>query len=718
MAKIEDLVKRISDEKLRDEIAAEVRELKKHKQFGLVFEEHLPEMLRLPKVAIRIGNLVVQRDAPGNDVWRVIGIKGKNATCRQPINPGKYDEEKKTEFPLAELVLVVSFGEPIYPVLTPVDRIARGGPDKPWHILINADNYHALQLLLYAYERKVDVIYIDPPYNTGARDWKYNNDYVDESDTWRHSKWLSMIKKRLLLAKRLLKPRSGVLVVTIDEHEITHLPLLLREMFPELTLRHITAVTNPKGVTQGGFSRVEEYVLVCTAAGSVPIGRGDDYLSPEPEEGYENATGKRPRWKGLLRSGKEAARSDREDMFYPILVNPTRQAVCGVGEVLPLPMMPDFNAKIKGLTAVWPVRRDGSLGRWGVGPSTLRRLLEKGYVAVGNYDPHRNSFGISYLSRSVRDQLAAGLLEVVSYDEVKNLVDVRYVDLSQRKIKTVWHRTRHDAGAHGADLLKSILGEDKGFSYPKSLYAVEDTLAPFVRDKREALILDFFAGSGTTLHATVRLNAEDLGRGRRQCILVTNNEVEEKRAEESRDQGNYPGNTAYEQHGICESVTWPRCKYVIQGHRDDSTKLPGQYLNGREMKEGFGENMEYFRLDFVDPAQVERGDAFEGILPILWMMAGAIGERESRRGSMPWYLAKHSPFAVLIQETRFGEFQERLRERKEIRHVFLVTDSEDNFALMRHELGRKYHCMQLYKSYLDNFRINTVDRHASAKNAD
>ena len=116
MAKIEDLVKRISDEKLRDEIAAEVRELKKHKQFGHVFEEHLPEMLRLPKVAIRVGNLVVQRDAPGNDVWRVIGIKGKNATCRQPVNPGKYDEGKKKEFPLAELVLVVSFGEPIYPI--------------------------------------------------------------------------------------------------------------------------------------------------------------------------------------------------------------------------------------------------------------------------------------------------------------------------------------------------------------------------------------------------------------------------------------------------------------------------------------------------------------------------------------------------------------------------------------------------------------------------
>lgn len=218
MAKIEDLVRQVADEKLRSEIAAEIRELKKQKRFGLVFEEHLPEMLRLPKAKIRLGNLVAHRDAPGSEVWRVIGINGKKAKCRQPIMPGKYDQEIIREFRLEELVLVVSFGEPIYPILTPIDRVERGGPDKPWHVLINADNYHALQLLLYSHERKVDLIYIDPPYNTGAKDWKYNNDYVDKTDAWRHSKWLSMMKKRLSLAQRLLKP-NGVFVITIDDNE-------------------------------------------------------------------------------------------------------------------------------------------------------------------------------------------------------------------------------------------------------------------------------------------------------------------------------------------------------------------------------------------------------------------------------------------------------------------------------------------------------------------
>ena len=119
--------------------------------------------------------------------------------------------------------------------------------------------------------------------------------------------------------------------------------------------------------------------------------------------------------------------------------------------------------------------------------------------------------------------------------------------------------------------------------------------------------------------------------------------------------------------------------------------------------------MEYFRLDFMDPSDVERGDAFEGILPILWMMAGCIGKRENRRGSTPYYIAKYSPFAVLIKERHFADFAEKLKNREDMRHVFLVTDSEENFALMRRELGGRYRCFQLYKSYLENFRLNAPD---------
>src|SRR5207245_1436142 len=150
------------------------------------------------------------------------------AVCDRAVEGYPSPKETSKELPVSELVVVRNFGDAIYPALVPVDRVERGGPNKPWHLLINADNFHAVQLLLYCYEGKVDVIYMDPPYNTGARDWKYNNDYVDRTDSFRHSKWLSMIKKRMQLAKRLLKP-NGILVVAIDDHEVHHLRTLMEQ---------------------------------------------------------------------------------------------------------------------------------------------------------------------------------------------------------------------------------------------------------------------------------------------------------------------------------------------------------------------------------------------------------------------------------------------------------------------------------------------------------
>src|SRR5690606_5455394 len=183
------------------------------------------------------------------------------------------------------------------------------GDDKPFHLVINGENYHALELLQYTHEEKVDVIYADPPYNTGAKDWTYNNDYVDGSDVYRHSKWLSFMERRLILARRLLKPDS-TLVVTIDEHEVTRLGVLLEQLFPEADITLVTIVINPKGVTRPGvqrFSRVEEYAYFCFFgdAGLYPL--GDDLLS-KTTRGSSNEEEKRPRWKGLLRSGSNARR--------------------------------------------------------------------------------------------------------------------------------------------------------------------------------------------------------------------------------------------------------------------------------------------------------------------------------------------------------------------------------------------------------------------------
>jgi len=257
MSAIDDLIKQIDDKAIRDRLRVEVDRMTEEKKFGLVFEDHLPELTAIYNAEIRVGSRVAQKEGKLTQNWRVVSIEDEEAFC---FNPKNNDQKK---IALEDLVVVRRFGEPIFPALKPMDKVQNGADDAPWHTLIEADNYHALQLLEYLYAGQVDVIYIDPPYNTGARDWKYNNDFVDDNDSWRHSKWLAMMKKRLEIATRLLNPDTGVLIVTIDEHEVHHLRCLLQRVFPDAYIQMISTVINPKGVTQGRFSRVEEYVIYC-----------------------------------------------------------------------------------------------------------------------------------------------------------------------------------------------------------------------------------------------------------------------------------------------------------------------------------------------------------------------------------------------------------------------------------------------------------------------
>lgn len=231
MAAINDLIAQIDNPELRVRIQAEVDRMNKQKKFGLVFEEHLPECTPLYDIPVKRGSLVALKSGKVNEVYRVLNINGGEAECK------KKDADDIAKFNVDELVTVAEFGEPIYPYLKPMDSICNAPYSDLWHTLIEADNYHALQLLEYLYAGKVDCIYIDPPYNTGARDWKYNNDYVDGADTYRHSKWLSFMQKRLKIAKKLLNSKDSVLIVTIDEKEYLHLGCLLEEMFPEANIQ-------------------------------------------------------------------------------------------------------------------------------------------------------------------------------------------------------------------------------------------------------------------------------------------------------------------------------------------------------------------------------------------------------------------------------------------------------------------------------------------------
>ncbi len=651
MAKLEDLIKQIPDAKLRAEIAREAAALKATKKFGLVFEEHIPEQVQIPNLPVRTDSRVVKR-GNGKQVFHVLEIKGK--TARLAPEPEGQEETAK----LDELVVVKRFGEPIYPTLTPRERIERAS-DKPWHTIINADNFHALQLLLYCYEGMVDVIYIDPPYNTGARDWKYNNDYVDRNDQFSHSKWLAMMKKRLLLANRLLKP-DGVLIVTIDDNEVANLGVLLRELFSSSGVHLVVIEHNKRGRPQVNFAPTHEYAYFIIPSNRQVIA--------------EQITERDIRSINLRRTGNNSGRLNRKTMFYPIYVEPISLKIIKVGEVPDDNFHPKQNMAIKdGLVEIWPLDKDGSEKCWYYGREGLLDLLE---ADTGKIQVQRHKGEIR--------------LAFASDNEGKTTY------------KTVWSDSKFDASYYGSTLVKNILGAE--FPFPKSLYAVEECIAAVCRHRPNALIMDFFAGSGTTLNATALLNSE-LG-GTRRCILVTNNEVNERTVKELNERGIFAGQPDFEKYGICESITWPRCKYVVNGKRDDGTELSGAYLNGREMKEGFEENIEYFRLDFADPSEVAIGEKFEAILPILWLMAGAKGKRENDKGEKGWFIPKHSPFAVLIDEHAFTQFKKVIANRTDLTHIFLVTDSIEAYQKMIAQLPEGVKTKMLYKSYLDNFKIN------------
>jgi adenine-specific DNA-methyltransferase len=678
MSAIQDLISQVSDPRLRTRLAAEWASASKEKRFGLVFEDHLPELLPLHKARPRRGELVCRRDGSLKDVWQVQQVKDGIATCIKlgdaaQAAPARAPEQgvalEPVRWPVAELLVVRQFGEPIFPSLVPVDAVANGPADAPWHTLIEADNYHALQLLDYQYSGQVDCIYIDPPYNTGARDWKYNNDYVDGNDGWRHSKWLAFMEKRLKLAKRLLKPDTGVLIVTIDEHEVHHLGMLLEREFPEAYRQLVTIVINPKGVTQGRFSRVEEYALFCFGNQAFVNSLGDDLLSPA--KASANTT---PRWKGLLRSGTNARRQDRHKMFFPVLIDTKRHAIVEAGDYLPLDQNPDLDAKVDGYAAAWPIRMDGSFGNWGVGPESLRGLIRKGYVSLGSFDENRRTWGISYLSRKLQMQIESGAIRIVDFDKVRNVVNVEYAEERERQIKTVWHRSTHDAGAYGADILKAIFGEGRKFSFPKSLYATRDAVAAAIRDRPTALIVDFFAGSGTTLNAVNLLNATD--GGQRRCILVTNNEVSAEESAALSARGLQPGDTEWEAQGICRSVTWPRSKYTILGQRDDGSVLAGEYLTGKTVEREKARS--FTQIGFVEPAQLDTLPKKKQVVALIDGLPQTLVKDPCR-----FIVSEDHKASVLFDPMAAEDWLEALDGQEHITDFFIVTAAKRVFEQLR-----------------------------------
>nr|WP_133510780.1 site-specific DNA-methyltransferase [Candidatus Thiosymbion oneisti] len=585
--------------------------------------------------------------------------------------------------PVGDLVVVRRFGEPIFPALTPVDKVQNGPEDAPWHTLIEADNYHALQLLEYLYAGQVDCIYIDPPYNTGARDWKYNNDYVDANDNWRHSKWLAMMRRRLKIAVRLLR-KDGILCITIDDFEHHHIRTLISSSLNELSYLGTAVVrTSPSGrPSTRGFRVNHEYALFfgkgeSASIGRVPISGGQQVFFCETDD--KGPFG----WQNLRkRGGANTFRKARPKQYFPLYVT---------ADGFRVPAM-DWNKETrqwdvrdtpkKGEVEMFPIGDDGRERIWSLSPAKMMDGSEE-------FEIRENSDGNFVIWRKLRPNPEGSLPS------------------------TWWDSDNYSIVAHGASELEQILGRsDRPFPFPKSPFSVVDALRVSGAAKPDALIIDFFAGSGTTLHAVNLLN--ELDNGVRRCVLVTNNEVSEEESRTLSEQGLHPGNTAWEQHGICQSVTWPRSKYTILGKRDDGSELDGEYLTGKTIEKE--KPRKFQQIGFTSIEDLNTAAKKKQLVALI----EGIPQSEVKKDSAFVVSEKH-PASILFDESQADAWLEALEDQEHIEDFYMVTAGKATFDGLRariHDLlgpvivteEEKRPMREGFAANLEYFRLDFLDK--------
>ena len=449
------------------------------------------------------------------------------------------------------------------------------------------------------------------------------------------------------------------------------------------------------------FTRGDEYLFFVMIGAS-----GPDQLSLDKEwlGNVKHTTTEKLRWRELMRYGDNGKRSSRPNLFYPIFVSEDGNSFMGVGKPLPFDKNKNDIEIPQGAIAVWPIRPNGEEGTWGYDGNGLLKLQQRGYVKLGRFN--KNSMAITFIQPGWQKKVENGEIQVVGYAPDGSIIESNAGYVAKYSPKTQWSISSHSASEYGTKLIQSIIG--KRFSFPKSLYAVHDTIRFFVANKPNALIVDFFAGSGTTLHAVNLLNKED--GGNRRCIMVTNNEVSEAEAKTLRKKGLKSGDKEWEALGIAQYVTWPRTTCSIKGRDIKGTPLKGKYL-GKDipMDEGFKANAHFFKLGFLDKTAVSLGRQFKELLPVLWMKAGARGECPSlKTNKLPdMLICEKNHFAVLIDEKCFASFVEQVSDNDAIDMVYLVVDSDSMYREMAHYFGNRQTC-QLYRDYLDNFRINII----------
>jgi adenine-specific DNA-methyltransferase len=479
-------------------------------------------------------------------------------------------------------------------------------PTDATHILIEGDNYHALSVLNYTHEKAIDVIYIDPPYNTGNKTWKYNNQYVEKDDAYKHSKWLSFMSKRLRLSRNLLK-QEGLIIVTIDDYEIGNLVLLMNEIFGENNkLGVVTIMHNPRGRSDDKyFATSHEYALFyginSQFTKTYKLKLTDEQALDFPFKDEISFYRLLP----LKRTGSNSTPDKRPNLFYPIYWNKRNGDISVKQEngedwlkILPL----DSN----GGQRVW---------RWGKESVKLKAKTE---IVIKDKD---------------------GQLNVFAKDRIKE----------GRKPKTVWVDPKYDASSHGTILLQKILGKSRSFDYPKSLYAVLDTLQICLQENKEAIVLDYFAGSGTTGHAVMALNKQ-YG-GNRKFILCTNNE-----------------------NNIAQDVCYPRVSKVMQGYLKP---------NG-ETVDGLGGNLKYYKTGFVpatpaNPTDRGKEQLTRQSIEMLTLKEGTF-EEVLEKPEYVIYKNSDKYTGIIFDQTIFDSFKKEVAGYNKPISLYIFSLADEDFS--------------------------------------
>ena len=374
------------------------------------------------------------------------------------------------------------------------------------NFLIEGDNLAALQLLEKTHKGKIDVIYIDPPYNTGAKDWKYNNEFVDDSDSFRHSKWISWLKSRIEIAKKVLSD-TAIIVVTIDDYEVATLRLLLDEIFGEKNyLGTVVIRNNPSGrSTVRGLSVNHEYALFYSSTSFSTLGRMEH--SAEQKSRYDKKDNEGYyEWENFRKNGTDSDRKDRPKQFYPIYLNT-------ITSILRIPQI-QWNDTQR----VYDILEETKENEIVLYP------IIKGKEKVWKYGLER--------AKSIMREI-----DIRKTKQGYELYRKKYLNKEGSLPRTWWDKPEYSARDNGTRTLTNLFGPEKVFDFPKAPEAVKDALIA-ANLNINGIVLDFFAGSGTTAQATLELNAKD--GGKRKFILCTNNE-----------------------NNICRDVTYERIKRVI-----------------------------------------------------------------------------------------------------------------------------------------------------------